>query len=183
MPEQERTIANLAALLADNSTGDIDESDIRDLMASAMGGYAGLLQSVAGGSDTLVAVGATPILVDVYDVVSSQSIDVNLLGATASLANSQVNPGVEGFYLVSFFASFTLGSNNKKVRFVAFLNGNPTDLEFDVFVTNGSDIGAVAFSHVFPLNALDLVDFRVAITSGTADVIFSTCGLSMHRVG
>ena len=183
MPEQERTIANLAALLADNTTGDIDESDIRDLMASAMGGYAGLLQSVAGGSDTLVAVGATPVLITVYDLVSSQSIDVNLVGASASLLNSQLAVGVDGFYLVSFFASFTLGSNNKKVRFIAFLNGLATDLEFDTFVSNGSDIGAVAFSHVFQLSAADLVDFRVAITSGTADVVFSTCGLSLHRVG
>ncbi len=182
MPEQERTIANLAALLADNSTGDIDESDIRDLMASAMGGYAGLIQTV-GVVDTLLAVGGTPVLIDVYDVVSSQSIDVNLVGSQASLANSQLTVGVDGFYLLSFFASFTLGSNNKTAKFIAFLNGVATDLEFDVFVSNGSDIGGVSLSHVFALTAADLLDFRVAIETPSSDVVFTACGLSMHRVG
>jgi len=183
MAEQERTIANLAALLADNVTGDISPQEVRDLMASAMGGYAGLLQTVAGGPDTIVGVGATPVLIDVFDVVSSQSIDVNLVGAQASLANSQLTVGVDGFYLLSFFASFNLGSNNKTAKFIAFLNAVATDLEFDVFVSNGSDIGAVALSHVFALTAADLIDFRVAIETPSADVIFTSCGLSMHRVG
>lgn len=183
MPEQERTIANLAALLADNVTGDISPQEVRDLMASAMGGYAGLIQTVAGGTETLVGVGATPVLIDVYDAVSSQSIDVNLVGAEASLANSQLTVGVDGFYQLSFFASFNLGSNNKTAKFIAFLNALATDLEYDVFVSNGSDLGGVGLSHVFELNAADLLDFRVSIDTPTADVIFSTCGLSMHRVG
>ena len=183
MPEQERTIANLAALLADNVAGDISPQEVRDLMASSMGGYAGLIQTVAGGQDTLLAVGATPVLIDVYDVVSSQSIDVNLLGAQASLANSELTVGVDGFYQLSFFASFHLGSNNKTASFVAFLNGVATDLEYDVFVSNGSDIGGVGLSHVFALTAGDLIDFRVSIATPSSDVIFTACGLSMHRVG
>ncbi len=183
MPQTERTYTEILALLADNTTGQISPQDHRDVVASMMGGYAGLIQAV-GVTDPIAGVGATPVLIGVYDVVTGQSKDVNTDGAEASLATSVVKPGVDGFYAFDFFAAFDLSGNNKTVAFRAFKNGNPTDLDFEVFVAGGGALGGVSMSHKsFALVAGDAIDVRVSITPGTADVTFTACGLSIKRSG
>ncbi len=184
MAQTERTYAEILAILADNVTGDISPQDHRDVVASMLGGYAGLIQSVAGGSDPIVGVGATPELIDVYDVITGQSIDENVDGAVATLAASVVKPGVDGFYAVDFFASFDLSANNKTVVIRAFKNDAATDLDFEVFIAGGGALGGMCISHKsFPLVAGDAIDFRVSLTPGTADVTFTACGLSIKRTG
>ena len=183
MAQTERTYTEILALLDDNTTGEISPQDHRDVVASILGGYAGLIQSLSGGPDPIAGVGATPVLIGVYDVVSSQSIDVNLQGAKAVLATGHVEPGVLGIYKVTFFASFTLSLNNKRVTFRGFKNGIATDLDFETFVSTGADIGGVSLSHPFALAAGDKIDFRVSIDSGTATFTFTSCGLSIERTG
>ncbi len=184
MAQTERTYAEILALLADNVTGDISPQDHRDVVASMLGGYAGLIQSVAGGTDPIVGVGSTPELIKVYDAITGESIDENIAGAVATLASGVVKPGVDGFYAIDFFASFDLSANNKTVTIRAFKNGAATDLDFAVFVSNGSDIGGMCISHKsFPLVAGDAIDFRVSVTPGTSDVTFTSCGLSLKRTG
>ena len=184
MPQTERTYTEILALIADNTTKQISPQDHRDVVASMMGGYAGLIQSVAGGTDPIAGVDATPVAIKVYDLVTGESIDVNTLGAVATLAAGVVKPGVDGFYAFDFFASFDISANNKTVVFRAFKNGIATDLDFTTFVSNGGDVGGVSLSHKsFPLDANDAVDVRVSLTPGTADVTFTACGLSIKRSG
>lgn len=183
MTQTERTTPEVNSILQDNASSDISPEDVRDAIASAMGGYAGLLLTVAGAPQTLVSVAQTPVKIDQYDVVSAQSVDNNIDGSLADDGTGILTVGQAGIYFVSVFASFSLSQNNRLVTFQTFRNGAPGLVEVERFVSNGSDVGEIAASGIVPLGDGDEIDFRVSQSSGSADITFVSLGLNMHRVG
>ncbi len=184
MPQTERTLPELEALLADNVLKDIGAQDLRDaVLATALGGYAGLIHTLASGVGIIVGVDATPVVVDVYDLITARSAAVHTNGAEASLVSSALIPGVTGTYALTFGGAFTASQNNRKIIFRAFVNGVGTDLETERFFSTGSNIASVSLGGLFQLTAADVIDVRVSATTGAPDLSFVSAGLSMFRVG
>lgn len=181
MTQTELTTPEVNAALQDNTDGDISPEDVRDAVASALGGYASM--SLAGVPAVLAAVAQTPVVITQYDTVQAQSIDVNLKGATADDVTGLLTAGVDGIYAISFYASYSLNQNNRLTAFQAFLNGVGGDPEFERFVSNGADVGEVAATGMVVLSEGDTIEIRVSQDSGSADFTFGSLGLNMHRVG
>lgn len=182
MTQTEVTTAAMNLALQDNDAKDISPSDLRNAMASALGGYASLILSV--GPATMFAVTATPIAISIWDTLVAQSIDVNAAGSTASLATELITVGEAGIYFVNFFASFTTGNNNKTVQFQPFVNAGATPIKVLQRLGTASDVQNATFMGTFILAKDDEIDMRVAVVAGAPDdVIFQSSSFSIFRVG
>lgn len=183
MAQTERTYAQVLALLADQTAGGISPQDVRDAIAS-LTGYGGMVLSVAGAPAVMTGVGTGFSLVDIFDVITAQSSDVNAGGIVADIASTYdlvLTSG--GIYKVSFSASFSSSSNNVLVNFRPHLNGSPGLIEVDRFLGTGSDTGVVAFNGILAYAPGDTIDIRVAVDSGTANLTFLAASFNAHRVG
>lgn len=170
-------------LLPDNVDGLVSPQDLRDAIASVMG-YAGLLLTVAGAPDNIVSVGTSPKLIDIFDQITAQSIDVNLSGSSAALSpDFDITFGADGIYQLQFFASFSLSANNRLVKFTPHIDGSPGSVEVDRFVSTGADTGVVAMTAILPVTAGQSLDMRVNIDTGTTTITFLAAALNMFRVG
>ena len=183
MAQTERDNVTNRTNLADNTAGDISETDLRDALASAMG-YASLVLSIASAPQDLTNVGTSPVLIDVYDFISAQSADVNTNGSAGVLSPTfDITFGSTGIYQLQFFASFSLSQNNRLVTFTPHINGSPGVIQVARFVATGGDTGVVAMMGNIPQTAGNKLDMRVEIDSGTATVTFLAAILSVFRVG
>ncbi len=182
MTQTELTTADMNTALQDNVANDISPSDLRNAMATALGGYAGLFQAV--GPTTMFLVPATPTVISVWDNLSPKSLDVNAAGSTASLATEEITIGEAGVYHVDFFASFTTGNNNKTVQFQPFVNAVGTSFKVLQRLSTGSDIQSTPFTGIFAFAKDDTIDMRVAVVvGGPDDVLFQNASFSIFRVG
>lgn len=182
MAQTEREFSIIESLLGNNTTGDISPQDLRDAFASMMG-YAGIVLSVSGAPKTIVGVGTSYSLVDIFDTITAQSSTVNSGGSTATLSPDYcLTMPTAGIYRVDFWASFSSGSGNELVTFRPHVNGNPGIVEVDRDVS-ANDTGSVSFSGIIPYSAGDVIDVRVKIDSGTDTLTFLSAGLSTFRVG
>jgi len=181
MAQTELSYTDLVAGLPDNVAQEISPSDVRNAFATALGGYASIVQFV-GPSTMFTVLGA--VIVNVFDSIVAKSEDVNSAGASASLATNALTVGEDGVYFVNFFASFEASSNNRTVQFQPFVNGILTSLKVLERIGTASDVTTVPFFGTFVLSKDDSIDMRVSITAGGAsDLIFTTAGFSIFRVG
>ena len=169
--------------LADNTSGDISETDVRDALASMMG-YGSMVLTVSGAPAVMNAVGTSFVLINVFDQIQAKSIDVNLLGTDVVLSPDwKITFNSNGFYQVNFYCSFSSSQNNRLYSFSAFKNGAAIQPEIDQIIGNGSDTQVVGGSGIAEFTAADFIDMRVKIDSGTANLTFLAAGFSAHRVG
>jgi len=169
--------------LADNTSGDISETDMRDALASTMG-YGSMVLTVSGAPVLLNGVGTSFVLINVADQIQAKSIDVNTLGTDVVLSPDwKITFNSNGFYQVNFYCSFSSSQNNKLFSFSAFKNGAAIQPEVDQFLSTGADTQVVGGSGIQSFVAADFVDMRVKIDSGTANLTFLALGFSAHRVG
>lgn len=183
MAQTERLTTDIQTLLADNSDGAISPQDMRDTVASALGGYCGMVLTIAGAGAVLSSVAQTPVKITEYNAKPAQSVDVNTAGTTGDIAAGTLTIGADGYYFISFFSSFSLSQNNKTVHFQPFIDDVVGLVEVDRFVGTGTDVGVVAMNAVVSYTAGQVVDVRVFIDSGTANVTFEALGFSIFRVG
>lgn len=180
MTQTELTTAAMNLALQDNQANAISPSDVRNAMATALGGYAGFIQTV---NATMLAISG-PTIIDVWNAITVKSIDVNAAGATADLGTNKITIGEDGIYFFSFFASFRTGNNNRTVQFQAGVNGTPSSLKALQRISSASDVQTTPFSGVFALLKDDEVDMRAAvIVGGPDDILFDGAGFSIFRVG
>lgn len=183
MTQTERSSVAIRALLADNASGAISPQDLRDAFASMMG-YGGMILTIAGKPATMTAVGPTPMLVDVFDLVTVQSSDVNLNGVVASLSPTyDFVIGATGIYRVEFFASFSTSANNHLVTFTPFVNGSMANLETDRWIGTQTDTGVSAMFEPTEYTAGDKIDMRVHEDAGSINLTFLAAGFNIYRVG
>jgi hypothetical protein len=183
MAQTEQDQVGIRALLADNGTGAISPQDLRDALASQMG-YASIVLSAAGQPLTVTGVNQTYALVDIFDTIASQSVDVNTNGCTATLGTDhRITFGSAGFYYVSFFASFYTDTNNELITFRPHISGAPGLIEVDRWIGTGADTGSVAMNSIVPFTAGQYLDIRIKSDVGTEDVTFKAAGLCVHRAG
>jgi hypothetical protein len=180
MSQTELSYADLVAGLPDNVAQEISPSDVRNAFATALGGYASLIQGI---SPTSMLAVLSARVVDVFDNIVAKSIDVNSAGSDASLSTNALTVGEDGIYFVNFFASFQTGNNNRTVLFQPFVNGFNTNLK--ILQRFGAvDVQTTSFFGTFPLNKDDEIDIRVSIfAGGSTDLIYQSAGFSIFRVG
>jgi len=169
--------------LADNTSGDISETDVRDALASAMG-YGSMVLTTSGAPAVLSSVGTTLLLINVFDQIQSKSIDVNLLGTDVVLSPDwKITFNSNGFYQVNFYCSFSSDQNNRLYTFSAVKNNSQIQPEIDQFLSTGIDTQVVSGMGIDAFVAGDFIDVRVKINTGTANLTFLAAGFSAHRVG
>lgn len=178
----ERTTAEINALLADNTGGDISPQDIRDAFATSHGGYAGLILSIAGAPATL-PVSTSPAVITQYNIRSAQSVDTNTGGCSADPATGIITVGQTGIYKVGFFCSSSIDANNRLGRFTPHINGSVGLVDVERAFSNANDIGSISFHGIIPYTAGDQIDIRVALDTGTATMSFVSLGFHLHRIG
>jgi len=182
MAQTERDQTAVRTLLADNTTADISPEDLRDAMASAMG-YGCMVLSAAGAPAVMSAVGTTFELFDVFDTIHAQSSDVNTDGTSLTLSSTyDFTIGATGIYRTGFWASFSSDGTPTIITFRPHINASPGAIEV-VRSASSSDVGVVSFEEISSLTAGDLLDMRVKIDTGTADLSFNAAGCLIHRVG
>lgn len=183
MSQTEREQTEVRTLLADNETGLISPQDLRDALASHMG-YAGLILTVAGAPAVMSSVSTTYALLDIFNLISAESVTVNTNGTNAVLSPTySLTVGSTGIYRICFWASFSTVANNRLVTFRPHVNGSPGIVEVDRFLSTGSDTGVVSFEGIIPYTANDVIDMRVKLDTGTSDMSFLAAGFNIHRVG
>lgn len=181
MADTERTIADLQARLLDNATGAISPQDLRDLLASSLGGYASMILSIAG-SPAVQGLTVTDQVITAYNAVTAQSISNFANGCSADAATGKITIGTTGLYHVGFFSSCRTDVNNKIVHFTPYISDVIGLVEVDrKFAQN--DVGVVSMHAVVPYTAGATVDIRARIESGTTNITYEALGFHVHRVG
>ena len=181
MTQTELTTTAMNAGLPDNQGGAISPSDVRNAMATALGGYAGLIQTVA--PTTMFTVDFTPLIITVWDAITAQSSTVNSAGASADLVTEKITVGEAGIYFFNFFASIRTGTNNRTVQFQPAVNNTPASLKVLQRIGTASDVQTCPFSGIFSLAKDDELDMRVSVIGGATDVLFDGASFSIFRVG
>lgn len=183
MAQTERDQAIIRSLLADNVSGNISPTDMRDALASLMG-YASLALTPAGTPAVMNGVGTSFVLVDVYDQITSQSSDVNAAGSDADLTpDFRLVANSDGFYKVDFSASISSSANNRLLTFRPFVNNAEALTDIQQFMSNGPDIQIISFSGVGNFDPGDQIDMRVHVDTGTSNLTFEAATFTMHRIG
>ena len=183
MAQTERDQATIRSLLADNVSGNISPTDMRDALASLMG-YASLALTPTGAPATMSAVGTSFELIDIYDDIVAQSSDVNAAGSDADLTpDFRLVANADGFYKVDFSASIDSSANNRLLTFRPFVNNAVALTEIQQFMSNGSDIQIISFSGIGNFDPGDQIDMRVHVDTGTSNITFHAATFTMHRVG
>lgn len=183
MAQTERDNVANRTNLADNTAGDISETDMRDALASTMG-YGGMVLTSSGAPALMPGVTTSYSLVDVFNSITAQSIDVNTNGTSLVLSPDwRITFGSNGLYKIDFYASFNIGTDTILVTFAPFLNGSVDILDVQEFFATGPDTHSVAFSMIVARSAADFTDVRVKVDVGTVNFAFLGANLSVHRVG
>lgn len=183
MAQTERDNVTNRTNLADNTSGDISEVDVRDSFASTMG-YGGMVLTTSGAPALMPGLTSAYTLMNVFNSVRAQSTDVNTNGTTAVLSPDwRITYNSNGFYKLDFYASFNIGTNGILVTFAPFLNGSVDILDVQQFFATGPDTHTVALSFIESRTAGDFSDMRVKVDTGTVNSTFLAAGFSVHRVG
>jgi hypothetical protein len=169
--ETERTLAELQALLADNTTQDISAQDLRDLMISALGGYASLYVDAGVVAQALTA---TPALLTAFTAIGPEH------GAAAAHAADTITVGVAGNYEVTLTASLTASVST--VLDLALYVGVAAKAGFSARVAAGTSSVGAAFSGLVALAAGDVLKLYTSCAPN-ASVTIRHAHLAIKRVG
>jgi hypothetical protein len=183
MADTEKTTSELQTLLANNASGAISPQDLRDFMASTMGGYASMILTIAGSPATPQGLTTSDQIITAYNAVSAQSSDLFTNGCSASAATGKITIGQTGYYLVSFFTSSRVDDNNKVVHFTPYIDDAIGLVEVDRKFGTANDVGSIAMNAIVPYTAGAVVDIRVRVESGTTNITYEALGFHLHRVG
>ena len=160
MAEVERSLAQMLAILADNSTGDITPEDLRDMLLSLDPPH-GSAYMEGNAVETVIAT------VDVYAVIAGVfSEGDDLYEFTVSPTGGRLTftgASPRHMQLSSNFDIVAAG-NNKSISAKWHKNGSPITRAPRVkrFIGTGADQGATAVSGDVVLESGDYVDLRVA---------------------
>jgi len=183
MAQTERDNITNRLNLADNIAGDISEEDVRDSLASTMG-YGGMVLQTVGSPALMPGLTSAYTLIDIFDSITAQSVDVNTAGTSLVLSPDwRITFNSNGIYKIDFYASLNIGTNGILVTIAPFLNGSVDIVDVQEFFPVGPDTHSVAFSMIVSRTAGDFTDVRVKVDVGTVNSTFLAGSLSAHRVG
>lgn len=171
MAETERTYAAIIALLADNTSGDISPEDVRDAIASCMGGYGGLKTDSAQAMTAVI--GTSPIKMTTWnDDLPSEGINV-----ISDNANNDIDVTLAGDYEVHFWCSTSSATSGVSYAFQLYVDGVAVDELRTTESASSSDLDSPpAFSGIITLSGGETLDVRVFCSSGSGRSMTVTHG-------
>jgi hypothetical protein len=148
-----KTHAELTALLADNTTGDISPQDIRDFLDSVMGVYGAIFVSAGSTGQTIASGVAEQVTEFTHDGAAS--------GVTPAYGSNQITIDNAGIYAVNFNMSFA-GITNCTFQFTMYKHGSPMSPVLGAQrKTGNTDIGSCGFNCQVTLVATDVLSIWV----------------------
>lgn len=114
MTDTRRSVAEILALLADNSTGDISPQDLRDALVTALGVY-GEIQTIGG--DTVQNVGTS------WELLENWNTDGESAGITPASSSDKLTITIPGIYLVMATLGIKTTSSWFPMDFRLYLDG------------------------------------------------------------
>lgn len=174
MPDTERSKAALLAThFPDNSSGAIKAQDLRDFVASALGGYASIYAASAAGAQLL---GTTPAKLTGFAANGPSS------GATPDHANDQITIGVTAVYWVSFAASVSGDAATYTVKL--YKGANPEGSLLDSCKpAAGTDVEKLCFAGPVSLSAGDVLTVYGEADSSAKNLTIRSATLAVRRIG
>lgn len=168
MADTPRTLAEIIALLADNTSGGISEQDIRDMVMSVVPSMGGIYVTA-------------PIETEIANVNEWTKVE----GVTALSAPHQryVDMPLDGrlrytggpdhhFHLVTS-VSITAASNNQNVEIAIAKAGVILPGDMERKIANGADVGSTAIHSDVTLSTSEYVEVWVRNTTSAAHITFS----------
>lgn len=172
MADTERSTAALLARAADNNSGDITPQDLRDIIVSALGGYASVY--VADGNSPQ-AVSATAAKLEAFDSDGPAS------GATPDHSSDAIAIGVTAIYWVEFCCDLeadTAGSYTAELRVDDVAAGGLKSVcEFEA----SGETRSWRFAGPVSLSAANVLS--VYVSGPSANITVKHAQLAVKRIG
>ena len=173
MAQTQRTTTEVFSLLADNTSGLISPTDVRDGFETWRMGHGQLYVENGNGSPVTVAVAGT-----FYEMIQSTwtpSTGLHLFDESAGNGRLTYIGVADVVVHVAASISFTAGQNNITTRFRLGKNSTPDPAaEAQRKIGTGSDVGSTAIHLVTTLSTGDHVSLW-ATTIGTPSTITLAC--------
>lgn len=173
MADTAKTWAEIQALLADNTAGEISPQDLRDAILSCLSGYGHI--SVLGGVTNQGSITATPAKVVGFAANGPSS------NMTPSFGDDQITVGITGKYLLNAQVSFS-GTASKTFLLRARIDGVVTTLGCSRKLGTGGDVGSCSFNGLLSLAAAEVVTLYVSSSDGGTDFLLVDGQLALNRV-
>lgn len=173
MADTPRTLSALLALLADNTSRNISEQDLRDVLVSILGGYAEIYCNDASTAQT---VNDTPQRMTGFTTNGPDS------GCTADAANDKIVIDVAGDYLVSIAVAYA-GTLSKTFEIYAAVGTTPSHIGFHRKLGTAGDVGAGSACGILTLAASDEVSAYVHSSDGGTSFTPQNAQLTVKRIG
>jgi hypothetical protein len=168
-----RDKAELDALFADNSTGDISPQDLRDLVDSLMGVYGGL--RMANNSTGQTVATNTP------EVLTEWTSNAVSNGLTPDYTNDNVTIDYDGVYKLHFYVSFE-GVTGDTFRFYIYKNGSITSPPIQCRrKTSSADVGSTSLGATMSLVDGDVLTVWVE-SDANGTPVFKDAALLLNRI-
>lgn len=157
MADTVRPRADILALLADNTTGDISEQDHRDSIVSMFGVYGGI--RVADGSTAQSGITTTP---ELFTGFAANGLSSDM---TADHTADSITVGTDGIYFVYFQVSYS-GTGNAVVEFHLRVDAVEQAVGTHRKVAAGGDTASASFGDFLSLSAAEVVTVYVQTDQG-----------------
>jgi hypothetical protein len=169
-----RTHTALTALFADNITGDISPTDLRDFLDSIMGVY-GSIGLGDGSTGQALASGVNEQMTEfLHDGVAN--------GVTPAFGSNQITIDNAGVYAVSFNCSFE-GVTGVIFQFELYKNGSAVVPHISAHrKTGNADVGSCGFTDNLTLAAADILTVWVE-ADGNGTPVWVESQFAVHRIG
>ena len=177
-----RSQADILALLADNTEGNISPQDLRDMMVSLQPSM-GQLSMHETASATTIALISTWYELDMtgasFDITSSIVDTTNDFDMPVA-GRLRYKGTVQKMFHCVFTMSFTAASNNQEIHLALGKNGAPsTQAELHRKVGTGADVGAIALHWMVHLNQDDYLSCLVKNITSATDVTATAANLQV----
>lgn len=166
-----KTKAELDTLFADNSTGAISETDLRDFVDSVMGVYGSIV--FEGNAVTQTVASGVP------EQLTEWTGDGLSNGTTPAFASDQITIDNTGIYQVNFQASFD-GLATAIHEFELRVDGVVTGVKCRRYTT-ATDVGSCSFACQISLTATDILSIWIEV-DGAGSITVEEAQLTAHRI-
>ena len=175
MADTSRTKAALLTLLADNTTGDISEQDVRDVLVSIMGGYGDIY--LTGGSTAQTSIGTS------YVKISGFAANGLSDETTPDHTNDRVTVTGAGVYLVNTSISFS-GTGNAVITFSVHVGQAEPTQKISIVrkIGAGGDVGNANAVGILSLSASDQVELFVKSDGASDSITPAEAHLTVTRI-
>jgi hypothetical protein len=164
--------AEVAALLADNTTGDITPADVRQVFNDMMDTFQPASSGLTGEPPAALSMTTTDAKVAVFDTALSNVGQAGVI--TPNIANDSIATSLVGIHRLDFTTSVE-GPNNDDLIFTIYRNGTPTVVATEAALRgNGNRVEVtMTFPFTAPGPGPNTFEVRARLRAGAATVTFA----------